>query len=87
MADYSKENYTIELPKGVEVMAMPKDIQIDGKSATYKASYRQDGNKITINRELDDHTHGNVCTPAYAKEFKTFAAAVRRNLRAEVLYR
>ena len=84
---YSKENFTIHLPKGVEVMAMPKDAQIVGKSATYRANYRQKGNVLIVSRELDDHTSGNVCTPAYAKEFKSFAAAVRRNLRAEVLYR
>jgi transglutaminase-like putative cysteine protease len=83
----SEEDYTIRLPKGVEVMAMPKDVKIDGKSATYQASYRQQGDRLIITRELDDHTSGNVCTPAYAKEFKSFAAAVRRNLRAEVLYR
>jgi hypothetical protein len=87
LGGYSRENYTIQLPKGVEVMAMPKDVRIDGKSATYKASYRREGDKLTISRELDDHTSGNVCTPAYAKEFKTFATAVRHNLKAEVLYR
>jgi hypothetical protein len=68
-------------------MAMPKDVQIEGKSATYKANYRKQGNTLIITRELEDHTSGNVCTPAYAKEFKIFASAVRRNLRAEVLYR
>lgn len=87
LGGYSRENYTINLPKGVEVMAMPKDVQINGKSATYKATYRQAGGKLLISRELDDHTSGNVCTPAYAKEFKTFATAVRHNLKAEVLYR
>lgn len=84
---YSKENYTIRLPKGVEVMAMPKDVVIEGQSATYKAHYQQQGNTVLVTRELDDHTRGNVCTPAYAKEYKTFAAAVRHNLRAQVLYR
>ncbi len=87
LGGYSRENYSIQLPKGVEVMAMPKDVQIEGKSAIYRASYRQKGDQIVISRELDDHTSGNVCTPAYAKEFKAFAAAVRRNLKAEVLYR
>ena len=87
LGGYSRENYTIHLPKGLEVIAMPKDVQIDGKSATYQAHYRQQGDTLTITRELEDHTSGNVCTPAYAKEFKTFAAAVRRNLRAQVLYR
>ncbi len=87
LGGYSKESYLIRLPKGVEVMAMPKDVQIQGKSATYKATYRQHRDTLVVTRELDDHTRGNVCTPAYAKEFKTFAAAVRRNLRGQVLYR
>ena len=84
---YSKENYTIRLPAGVEVMALPKDVVITGQSATYKAQYRQHGETVLVTRELDDHTRGNVCTPAYSKEYKTFAAAVRHNLRAQVLYR
>jgi transglutaminase-like putative cysteine protease len=84
---HSEQDYTIRLPKGVEVMALPKDVKIEGKSATYQASYRQQGNTIIVNRTLDDHTNGNVCTPAYAKEYKVFAAAVRRNLRAQILYR
>jgi hypothetical protein len=87
LGGFSRENYTIRLPKGVEVMALPKDVEIDGKSAVYKARYRQQGNTIIVTRELDDHTRGNVCTPAYAKEFKSFALAVRHNLRAQVLYR
>jgi hypothetical protein len=83
----STESITIHLPKGVEVMAIPKDARIEGKSAIYKASYRQQGDTVTIVREMDDHTRGNVCTPEYAKEFKTFSAKVRRNLDQEILYR
>lgn len=83
----AKENITIHLPKGVEVMAMPKDARIEGKSATYQATYRQQGDTLTIMREMDDRTRGNVCTPDYAKEFKTFAAKVRRNLDEQILYR
>jgi transglutaminase-like putative cysteine protease len=84
---HSEQNYTIHLPQGVEVMALPNDVKIEGKSATYEASYRQQGSTVIVNRELDDHTNGNVCTPAYAKEYKVFSAAVRRNLRAQILYR
>jgi hypothetical protein len=83
----SKESITIHLPRGVDVMAIPKDAQIEGKSAIYKASYRQHGDTVTIVREIHDHTRGNVCTPDYAKEFKTFSAKVRRNLDQEILYR
>jgi len=87
LGGFSRENYTIRLPQGVKVMALPEDVEINGKSAVYKAHYRQQGNTILVTRELDDHTRGNVCTPAYSKEFKTFALAVRHNLRAQVLYR
>ena len=83
----SKEEYTINLPKGIEVLATPKDVQLKGKNETYQASYKVKGNTLTAVRELDDHTPGNVCTPKDAAEFKKFAAPVQRDLRAQLVYR
>jgi hypothetical protein len=83
----SKEEYTINLPKGIEVLATPKDVQLKGKNETYQASYQVKGNTLIVVRELDDHTPGNVCTPKDAAEFKKFAAPVQRDLRAQLVYR
>jgi len=84
---YSKEEFTIHLPKGVEVQTMPRNVELNGKTATYKAAYKLKGSTVTVVRELEDRTPGNVCAPEYQAEFKSFAVAVLRDLRAQLLYR
>ena len=82
----SKEEFTIHFPPGVKVMAMPKDVHLSGADSTYTATYRQTGETITVARKLADRTPGPVCTPHDATQFKPFADAVRRDLRAQILY-
>ena len=83
----SKEEYTIHLPNGIEVLAAPKDVQLKDKNRTYQASYQVKGNTLTAVREFDDRNPANVCTPKDAAEFKTFAAPIQRDLRAQLVYR
>ena len=83
----SKEEYTIHFPKGIEVLAAPKDVQLKDKSRTYQASYQVKGNTLTAVREIEDHNPANVCTPKDAAEFKKFAAPIQRDLRAQLVYR
>ncbi len=82
----SKEEFTIHFPSGVKIMAMPRDVHVSGADSTYTAAYKRDGTAITVARELADHTPGPVCTPKDATRFKPFADAVRRDLRAQILY-
>jgi transglutaminase-like putative cysteine protease len=82
----SKEEFTIHFPPGVKIMAMPRDVHLSGADSTYTAAYKQDGTTITVARELADRTPGPVCTPKDATQFKPFADAVRRDLRAQILY-
>ncbi len=84
---YAEEKYTIHLPKGLEVLATPKNVQFNGKNETYKASYQLKGGTLTVVRELEDRTPGNVCTPKDAAAFKSFAPAVLHDLHAQLLYR
>jgi len=86
MGDYSKEEFTIHLPKDVKVRAMPRNVEIKGKYQTYKATYELKGNTITAVREMEDHTPGPVCAPAVEAEYKKFAMGVRKDLRAQLLY-
>jgi hypothetical protein len=84
--DYSKQEFTIHLPKDVKVHAMPKNVDLKGKYQTYKATYQLKGNTITAVREIEDRTSGPVCAPAVAAEYKKFATGVRKDLRAQLLY-
>lgn len=82
----SKEEFIIHLPPGVKILAMPKDIHLSGADSSYTASYKRDGSTVTVARELSDRTPGPVCTPKDAVAFKPFADAIRRDLRAQILY-
>ena len=84
---YEKEHYTIHLPNNVKVLAIPHDVHLKGYRATYSATYRQSGNTVTVMREFDDMTPGNVCTPHDSAELKPFALRALKDLRTQILYR
>jgi hypothetical protein len=84
---YAKEEYTINLPKSIELLAIPKDVRLSGKISSYTATYHRENTTLRIVRELEDRTPGNVCTPRDAAEFKPFAVSVMKDLRAQILYR
>ncbi|HVC43903.1 MAG TPA: DUF3857 domain-containing protein [Candidatus Binataceae bacterium] len=81
-----KVTYTIHLPKGIKVLAMPRNVAITGKYQSYKAAYHLNGDTLTAVREFDDRTAGPVCAPAVAVEYKKFAIAVQKDLHAQLLY-
>ncbi len=87
MGAYARESFTFHLPDNVQVMAMPSDVQLKGKDATYSAGYQHRGNTVTVVRELDDMTPGNVCTPQVDTAFRPFALGVMKDLRAQILYK
>jgi transglutaminase-like putative cysteine protease len=83
---YAKQELTIDLPNGVKVLAVPKNVEIKGKYQTYKATYRVKGDTFTAERELVDRTPGPVCTPAVEVEYRKFETAVRKELREQLVY-
>jgi transglutaminase-like putative cysteine protease len=87
MGAYGKESFTFHLPDNVKVTAMPSDVELKGRDATYSAKYQRHGNTVTVVRELDDMTAGNVCTPQEDTAFRPFALRVMKDLRTQILYR
>ena len=82
----SIEQVSVALPPTVKVLAIPHDVNIDGARATYAATYRQDGNKVDVVREIEDRTPDGTCTPADQVAGQQFARAVLKDLRAQVIY-
>lgn len=81
-----EEKYTIHLPKGVEPLATPRDVRLNGKEQSYEAKYRFRGNTVTVTREFVDRTPGNVCTPNDSATYKAFAPPILRDLRSQFVY-
>lgn len=81
------EEYVMELPKTLKVLAIPDDLTIKNQVVSYQARYRLKGNVLTVKRTLDDRTPGNICSPQTMLEYKKFADKVMDNLKSQVLYK
>lgn len=83
----SKEEYIYTLPKKMKVLAVPDNLTVKTSNLLYKATYRLKGNQLTVVREVQDRTHGNVCSPEVAREYSDFSKKVLQNLKAQVVYK
>ena len=81
------EEYVMTLPKTLKMLAIPDDLTIKNRVASYQARYRLKGNVLTVKRTLDDRTPGNICSPQTMLEYKKFADKVMDNLKSQVLYK
>lgn len=81
------EEYRIELPKAVKVLAIPDNLKLANDFVTYTANYQLKGNVLSVKRTLDDRTQGNVCKPQVVLEFKKIAEKAIDNLKEQVLYK
>jgi len=81
------EEYEIVLPKTMKVLSIPDDQKIDEDALAYNATYRLKDNVLTVKREIDDRTKGNVCSPKTFLAYKEFGDKVMDDLKSQVLYK
>jgi transglutaminase-like putative cysteine protease len=84
---YSEENYTLVFPANVKILDIPNNRVYEGSDLKYRATYRQDGNTITISRVLDDATKGAICKPDLILAQREILLKVKRDLRAQIVYK
>lgn len=80
------EEYVYRLPKGMKVLAVPKNVSLASGPATYKATYSLKGATLTVRRELVDRTDRNICPIAMQREFAALARKIAVDLKAQVVY-
>jgi transglutaminase-like putative cysteine protease len=80
------EEYVYELPKGMKVLAVPKDVSLSSGATTYRATYSLEGETLTVRREMVDETDRNVCPIAVQREFAKLARKIATDLKAQVVY-
>lgn len=81
------EEFSLRLPKGTTLLAVPRNRSVQTRWATYRSTYKSTGGSLTVIRDMDDHTPGPVCTPEDADDYKTFSAGVLKDLQTPLLYR
>lgn len=84
--DVSSEEYTIQFPANVTITALPKDVHLTGSVEKYDATYRRDGNTVTVVRRFEDRTKGPVCTPEDDKLYRPIAREILKDLKAQILF-
>lgn len=83
----SSEEYIYEFPKGVKILSLPESVKWENAFLSYVASYKQQGNTVTVKRQFEDKNNGNVCTPQITSAYQSFAQKVMANLRAQIVYK
>ena len=79
------EHFTLELPAEVKVSSLPKNVTHKEKSYWFEATYRQDGNKIIVQRKLVAQREREYCDPSMWEEVVRMSSVLTRDARAQVL--
>jgi hypothetical protein len=83
---HSSEEYTYELPKGLKILSVPKDVDAKNEMLSYRATYRLEGNVLTVKRTVDDTPPTNICTAAQMAEFTKQARLIAKDVAAQVIF-
>lgn len=82
----SQESYVYDFAPGLKVVAIPPDFEASEGPVSYRASHRREGNRIVVERTLDDRTPGPTCTAEYNAAYGRLMKRVMDNLRAQVVF-
>ncbi|APV49464.1 hypothetical protein BWI17_07070 [Betaproteobacteria bacterium GR16-43] len=80
------EEYTYHFPKGMKVLATPKNATATNKWATFRSTYQLKGNVLHVKREVVDKTDRNVCPGTIVADFAALHRVVAQDLKAQVVY-
>lgn len=83
----SIEEYEINLPASMEVVAVPKSSAVSTALLSYEASYALEGQKLTVRRMLEDRSPAGICGSAVLREFREATQVVLKDLRQQLLFR
>jgi transglutaminase-like putative cysteine protease len=83
---HSSEEYTYEFPKGLKILSVPKDVEAKSEMLSYRATYRLEGNVLTVKRTVDDTPPSNTCTAAQMAEFTRQARLIAKDVMAQVIF-
>lgn len=81
------EEYVYHFPKGMIILSSPENMSLDNGLLSYRATYRVKDDTLTVERILEDKTHGNVCSPAVISAYNKLASKALQNVKEQVIYK
>lgn len=83
---YSIERLNYEFPERVKILAKPENFEINENHIHYKARYELLKNKLSVVREIDDKTPGNVCSAELLNLQRQTLIKISENIQMQVIY-
>lgn len=72
-------------PKGVRIVALPRNTALSDANFTYRATYARKGNSVVVRRRLTFRPGRPVCTPADYRRMQGALDRMMRDLRSQVI--
>lgn len=82
----STEILRYTFPDNVRILAVPENLSLDENHLTYTATYKLSGNVLVVERELQDKTPGNVCSPELTNAQQASLKKISKNLMSQVVF-
>ena len=83
---YSIERLTYKFPENMNILATPNDLELNENHIYFKATYELDGHQLTVIREIDDRTPGNVCSAETMNKQRLTLTKIAKNMESPVVY-
>ncbi|MBV8049061.1 MAG: DUF3857 domain-containing protein [Paludibacterium sp.] len=82
---YYQETVTLQLPAGIDVLALPRATRTESPLGYYESAYRRVGHAVEVRRELVLKDNAPVLAPERYPLLNQLVHAVARDLRAQIL--
>jgi len=87
IAGFAKhEDYTLELPTGLKVTSLPKNVDLKTTVGEYDSVYTLKDRTLRVVRDMRTTIHGATCSPEQYEQLRAFAQDISKDLRAQVMY-
>ncbi len=73
----------VRLPRGIQLMRLPSDVQVKRGPFSYTARYVRKGNLVRVQRTYAVETQSHVCDASLNDDFNAVLKAMRRDMRAQ----
>ena len=81
-----EENYRLNLPDGLKVISLPRDVDYTDGHIRFESSYNQVGQSLIVKRALTVDYPTRVCTPEDHEQYVKAVQVLRMDQRSQVLF-
>ena len=82
-----EETTVLRFPESVEITFVPQGVSLQDGPYHYESHYVREGQQVTVTRRLVEQQQGSVCGQPEHEARLRFHAVLRRDLRAQLIYR